>query len=57
MVCGVDQATVRSWLKRKHLTRDRYGRIDMAALLEYLDSRGTRGQRKAVRRRLRHDFL
>lgn len=46
MVAGVEDATVRSWIKRRHLKRNRWGRIDMAELLEYLDNRGTRGQRK-----------
>jgi len=50
-VCGVDPATVRSWIKRGHLTRDKYGRIDQAALLKYLDERGTRGQRRHAKLR------
>jgi len=45
-VCGVDPVTVRSWIKRRHLTRNEYGRIDPAALVKYLDERGTRGQRR-----------
>lgn len=51
-VVGVEDATVRSWLKRRHLTRNKWGRIGLVELLAYLDARGTRGQRIEARRHL-----
>lgn len=51
-VCGVEDATVRSWIKRRHLTRNKWGRVDMAALLDYLDERDTRSIHTALKRKL-----
>jgi hypothetical protein len=45
MACGVDQITVRSWIRRRRVVRDCHGHITIPSLLAYLDERGDRGQR------------
>lgn len=45
-ICGVAKPTVRSWLYRGHLHRNRRGLIDPHELLRYLDERGAVGQRR-----------
>jgi helix-turn-helix protein len=47
--CGVSEATVRSWLHRNHLKRNKWKLIDPEELLKYLDERGTVGQRRSAR--------
>lgn len=54
---GVAQSTVRWWIKRRHLTRTRRGLIDGAQLVDYLDSRGDRGQHARSRIHRQHSDL
>lgn len=48
-VCGVDPNTVRNWIFRKRITRNRWGRIEPEDLAKYLVERGDVGQRKHAR--------
>lgn len=45
-VCSVSTHTVRQWIKRGHVTRNRYGRIQLDDVLVYLDRRGQYGQHR-----------
>jgi helix-turn-helix protein len=49
IICDVDQSTVRKWIERGHIHRDTHGRINPGELLDYLERRGTVGQRKSAR--------
>ena len=47
-IAGVTPSTVRDWVARQHLHRDRRGLIDARELLAYLDRRGDRGQHRRI---------
>lgn len=49
IICDVEPSTVRTWIDRGHLHRNEHRRIDPRELLDYIDRRGTIGQRKAAR--------
>ena len=51
MVGHVTEAAVRQWIKRKHLTRNDHGRIELEQLLDYLGKRSGRGIPKTPRQR------
>ena len=48
-ITGASSATVRSWIHRGHLERNRWGRVEPEALAKYLVERGTVGQHKHAR--------
>lgn len=49
-ITGASAPTVRSWIVRKHLRRNEWGRIEPEELARYLAERGTVGQHKTARR-------
>ena len=46
VIAGVKPHTVSVWVIRGHVKRTAHGKIDGASLVEYLDTRGDRGQHK-----------
>ncbi len=46
---GATPDTVRSWIYRKHLVRNQWGRIAPEDLARYLTERGTVGQHRHAR--------
>lgn len=51
MVTGAEPSTVRSWISRGFLARNRWGRIDMTELLTFLDARDTRSMHTKLKRK------
>lgn len=43
----VDPALLRQWAKRGRIIREKPNEYDMGSILNYLETRGTRGQRAA----------